>query len=154
MLLLEAGGQADLPEIAVPPDWLKLSGSAVDWRYVTTGQADLGGRVVPYPRGKVLGGSSSINALAYQHGHASGYDRWVAAGCPGWGFLDLLPYFRRAETFSGGASTPAPEPNNSSPVRRRSNPDSRGSRLPHRYRPDAASVRSIRIERDAASVAG
>ena len=50
MLLLEAGGQADLPEIAVPPDWPKLSGSAVDWRYVTTGQADLGGRVVPYPR--------------------------------------------------------------------------------------------------------
>lgn len=103
VLLLEAGGPADLPEIAVPSAWPKLSGSAVDWRYVTTGQADLGGRIVPYPRGKVLGGSSSINALAYQHGHASGYDRWVAAGCPGWGFLDLLPYFRRAETFSGGA---------------------------------------------------
>jgi choline dehydrogenase len=103
VLLLEAGGPADLPEIAVPPDWPKLSGSAVDWRYVTAAQADLGGRVVPYPRGKVLGGSSSINALAYQHGHASGYDRWVANGCPGWGFADLLPYFRRAETFSGGA---------------------------------------------------
>jgi choline dehydrogenase len=103
VLLLEAGGPADLPEIAVPPDWPKLSGSAVDWRYVTTAQADLGGRVVPYPRGKVLGGSSSINALAYQRGHASGYDRWGAAGCPGWGFADLLPYFRRAETFSGGA---------------------------------------------------
>jgi choline dehydrogenase-like flavoprotein len=103
VLLLEAGGPADMPEIAIPSDWPKLSGSAVDWRYVTTGQADLGGRVVPYPRGKVLGGSSSTNALAYQHGHASGYDRWVAAGCPGWGFLDLLPYFRRAETFSGGA---------------------------------------------------
>jgi choline dehydrogenase-like flavoprotein len=103
VLLLEAGGPADMPEIAVPSAWPKLSGSAVDWRYVTTGQADLGGRVVPYPRGKVLGGSSSINALAYQHGHPSGYDRWVANGCAGWGFLDLLPYFRRAETFSGGA---------------------------------------------------
>jgi choline dehydrogenase len=103
VLLLEAGGPADLPEIAVPSAWPKLSGSAVDWRYVTSGQANLGGRIVPYPRDKVLGGSSSINALAYQHGHASGYDRWVAAGCPGWGFLDLLPYFRRAETFSGGA---------------------------------------------------
>ena len=103
VLLLEAGGPATLPEIAVPADWPKLSGSAVDWRYVTTPQSGLGGRVVPYPRGKVLGGSSAINALAYQHGHPSGYDRWSAAGCPGWGFADLLPYFRRAESFSDGA---------------------------------------------------
>ena len=103
VLLLEAGGPATLPEIAVPADWPRLSGSAVDWRYATTAQSGLGGRVVPYPRGKVLGGSSAINALAYQHGHPSGYDRWAAAGCPGWGFADLLPYFRRAETFSGGA---------------------------------------------------
>jgi choline dehydrogenase-like flavoprotein len=103
VLVLEAGGPATLPEIAVPADWPRLSGSAVDWRYATTAQSGLGGRVVPYPRGKVLGGSSAINALAYQPGHPSGYDRWAAAGCPGWGFADLLPYFRRAETFSGGA---------------------------------------------------
>ena len=103
VLLLEAGGPATMPEIAVPADWPKLSGSAVDWRYATTAQSGLGGRVVPYPRGKVLGGSSAINALAYQHGHPSGYDRWSAAGCPGWGFADLLPYFRRAESFSDGA---------------------------------------------------
>jgi len=103
VLLLEAGGSATLPDIAVPADWPQLSGSAVDWRYDTTAQSGLGGRVVPYPRGKVLGGSSAINALAYQRGHPTGYDRWVAAGCPGWGSADLLPYFRRAETFSGGA---------------------------------------------------
>jgi choline dehydrogenase-like flavoprotein len=103
VLLLEAGGHATMPEIAIPADWPELSGSAVDWRYVTTAQAALGDRVVPYPRGKVMGGSSAINALAYQHGHPSGYDRWAAEGCPGWGFADLLPYFRRAETFSGGA---------------------------------------------------
>jgi pyridoxine 4-oxidase len=103
VLLLEAGGPATMPEIAVPADWPKLSGSAVDWRYATTAQSSLGGRIVPYPRGKVLGGSSAINALAYQHGHPSGYDRWSAAGCPGWGFADLLPYFRRAESFSDGA---------------------------------------------------
>jgi choline dehydrogenase len=103
VLLLEAGGPASMPEIAIPADWPELSGSAVDWRYVTTAQAALGDRIVPYPRGKVLGGSSAINALAYQRGHPSGYDRWVAEGCPGWGFADLLPYFRRAETFSGGA---------------------------------------------------
>jgi pyridoxine 4-oxidase len=103
VLLLEAGGPATLPAIAVPSDWPGLSGSAIDWRYATTAQPGLGGRVVPYPRGKVLGGSSAINALAYQRGHPSGYDRWAAAGCPGWGFTDLLPCFRRAETFSGGA---------------------------------------------------
>jgi choline dehydrogenase-like flavoprotein len=103
VLLLEAGGPASMPAIAIPPDWPELSGSAVDWRYVTTAQGGLGDRVVPYPRGKVLGASSSINGLAYQHGHPSGYDRWAAEGCPGWGFSDLLPYFRRAETFSAGA---------------------------------------------------
>jgi pyridoxine 4-oxidase len=103
VLLLEPGDPASLPEIAVPADWPRLTGSAVDWRYNTTAQSGFGGRLVPYPRGKVLGGSSAINALAYQRGHPSGYDRWGAAGCPGWGFADLLPYFRRAETFSGGA---------------------------------------------------
>ena len=103
VLLLEAGGPATMPGIAVPADWPELSGSAVDWRYVTTAQSALGDRIVPYPRGKVLGGSSAINGLAYQHGHPSGYDRWAAEGCPGWSFADLLPYFRRAETFSAGA---------------------------------------------------
>ena len=103
VLLIEAGGPATLPQIAVPADWPALSGGAVDWRYVTTAQAGLGGRIVPYPRGKVLGGSSAINGLAYQHGHRSGYDRWVREGCAGWGFDDLLPFFKRAETFSGGA---------------------------------------------------
>jgi len=100
VLLIEAGGPARLPAIADPPDWPELQGSAVDWRYVTTPQPGLGGHVVPYPRGKVVGGSSAINALAYQRGHPAAYDRWPA----GWRFADLLPYFRRAETFSGGGS--------------------------------------------------
>ena len=103
VLMIEAGGPATLQQIAVPADWPSLSGSAVDWRYVTTPQSGLGGRLVPYPRGKVLGGSSAINGLAYQHGHRSGYDRWLREGCAGWGFDDLLPWFKRAETFSGGA---------------------------------------------------
>ncbi|HJS86724.1 MAG TPA: GMC oxidoreductase [Acetobacteraceae bacterium] len=100
VLLIEAGGPADLPAIADPPDWPQLQGSPVDWRYKTVPQAGLGGRVVPYPRGKVLGGSGAINALAYQRGHPAAYDRWPA----GWRYADLLPYFKRAETFSGGAS--------------------------------------------------
>ena len=98
VLLVEAGGPATLPAIADPPDWPELQGSSVDWRYATIPQPGLGGRIVPYPRGKVIGGSSAINALAYQRGHPAAYDRWPE----GWRFADLLPYFRRAETFSGG----------------------------------------------------
>ncbi len=100
VLLVEAGGQATLPAIADPPEWPKLQGSDVDWRYVTTPQPGLGGRIIRCPRGKVLGGSSAINALAYQRGHPAAYDRWPE----GWRFKDLLPYFKRAETFSGGGN--------------------------------------------------
>jgi choline dehydrogenase-like flavoprotein len=99
VLLIEAGGPAKLAAIADPPDWPGLQGSEVDWRYATTPQPGLGGRVVPCPRGRVVGGSSAINALAYQRGHPAAYDRWPE----GWRHADLLPYFKRAETFSGGA---------------------------------------------------
>jgi choline dehydrogenase len=99
VLLVEAGGPATLPAIADPPEWPALQGSEVDWRYLTTPQPGLGGRVVTCPRGKVVGGSSAINALAYQRGHPAAYDRWP----DGWRFADLLPFFKRAETFSGGA---------------------------------------------------
>jgi choline dehydrogenase len=100
VLVLEAGGQAKLAAIADPPEWPKLQGSQVDWRYLTVPQPGLGGRIIRCPRGKVVGGSSTINALAYQRGHPAAYDRWPA----GWRAADLLPYFKRAETFSGGAS--------------------------------------------------
>jgi choline dehydrogenase-like flavoprotein len=100
VLLIEAGAPATLPAISVPPDWPQLQGSSADWRYVTVPQRHLGGRIIPYPRGKVVGGSSAINALAYQRGHRAAFDRWPES----WRFADLLPYFRRAETFSGGSS--------------------------------------------------
>lgn len=100
VLLIEAGGPAKLAAVAVPPEWPKLQGSEIDWRYSTTPQPELGGRAVSYPRGKVVGGSSAINALAYQRGHSAAYDRWPE----GWRHADLLPYFKRAETFSGGAN--------------------------------------------------
>jgi choline dehydrogenase-like flavoprotein len=99
VLLIEAGGRADLAAVANPPQWPKLQGSALDWRYVTTPQPGLGDRTITCPRGKAVGGSSVINALAYQRGHPAAYDRWP----PGWRHADLLPYFKRAETFSGGA---------------------------------------------------
>ena len=104
VLVIEAGGPASLSPsaraVADPPDWPTLTGSALDWRYETVPQPGLGGRTMPYPRGKAVGGSSIINALAYQAGHPAAYDRWPA----GWRHADLLPYFKRAETFSGGAS--------------------------------------------------
>lgn len=100
VLVIEAGGRSNLPAVADPPLWPTLSGSDLDWRYATVPQPGLDGRIVPYPRGKVLGGSSVINALAYQAGHPAAYDRWP----PGWRHADLLPYFKRAETFSGGGS--------------------------------------------------
>jgi choline dehydrogenase-like flavoprotein len=100
VLVLEAGGQAKLAAIADPPEWPKLQGSQVDWRYSTVPQPGLGGRIIRCPRGKVVGGSSAINALAHQRGHPAAYDRWPE----GWRAADLLPYFKRSETFSGGAS--------------------------------------------------
>ena len=100
VLVVEAGGQAKLAAIADPPEWPKLQGSQVDWRYLTVPQPALGGRIIRCPRGKVVGGSSTINALAYQRGHPAAYDRWPE----GWRAADLLSYFKRAETFSGGAS--------------------------------------------------
>ncbi len=100
VLVIEAGSRATLPAVADAPLWPTLSGSALDWRYATVPQRGLDGRIVPYPRGKVVGGSSVINALAYQAGHPAAYDRWPA----GWRHADLLPYFKRAETFSGGGN--------------------------------------------------
>ena len=100
VLLVEAGGVARSPAIADPPEWPRLQGSEYDWRYATVPQPGLGGRVVGCPRGKVVGGSSAINALAYQRGHPAGYESWPA----GWRAAELLPFFRRAESFSGGAN--------------------------------------------------
>ena len=100
VLLIEAGMRSTLPAVAIPPAWPSLQESALDWRYETRPQPGLDGRTITCPRGKAVGGSSIINALAYQRGHAAAYDRWPA----GWRHADLLPYFRRAETFSGGAN--------------------------------------------------
>jgi choline dehydrogenase len=100
VLLIEAGGPAKVPAVAVPPEWPTLQGGPLDWKYATTPQPGLGGRIIPCPRGKAVGGSSVINALAYQRGHPASYDRWPR----GWRHVDLLPYFKRAETFSGGAN--------------------------------------------------
>ena len=101
VLLLEAGAADTKPELAVPPAWPGLWGTEVDYAYTTVPQAGTGGVAQPWPRGRTLGGSSAINAMVFLRGHRDDYDRWAAAGCTGWGFDALLPYFRRLETVAG-----------------------------------------------------
>ncbi|MET7747708.1 GMC family oxidoreductase N-terminal domain-containing protein [Micromonospora sp. NPDC005367] len=101
VLLIEAGA-AEGPElVAVPPAWPALIGSTADWGFATVPQNGNDGVVHPYPRGKVFGGSSSINAMAFMRGHASGYDAWARNGADGWGYDDLLPFFKRSERAPG-----------------------------------------------------
>ena len=99
VLLLEAGSGERTPAMTVPDAWPELLGSTADWAGHTSAQADAG--PVPYPRGKTLGGSGAINAMAHVRGHRAVYDGWAAAGAAGWGFADLLPYFRRSEHAEG-----------------------------------------------------
>ena len=99
VLLLEAGSAERTRAMTVPDAWPHLLGTAADWAGVTTSQADAG--PVAYPRGRTLGGSASINAMAHVRGHRAIYDGWAAGGAAGWGFADLLPYFRRSEQTEG-----------------------------------------------------
>jgi choline dehydrogenase len=99
VLLLEAGNSGPAGIIDAAASWPQLTGSDADWGGVTVPQALAG--PVPYPRGKVLGGSGAINAMAHVRGHAGIYDAWEAAGAHGWGFAGLLPFFRRSEHADG-----------------------------------------------------
>jgi choline dehydrogenase len=99
VLLLEAGSAEPARAMIVPDAWPELIGSAADWAGVTTAQADAG--PVAYPRGRAVGGSGAINAMAHVRGHRAVYDGWAAGGAAGWGFADLLPYFRRSEQADG-----------------------------------------------------
>jgi choline dehydrogenase-like flavoprotein len=102
--LLEAGGSDRNVLIHCPAGLALLAkGSTANWGFETVPQAGLNGRRGYVPRGKVLGGSSSINAMVYTRGQPEDYDAWAAAGNPGWGWDDVLPYFRRAEHNERGA---------------------------------------------------
>jgi choline dehydrogenase len=105
VLLLEAGPPDSAEEIHIPAAVNLLFKSAYDWDYQTVQQDRIGGRSVYWPRGRVLGGSSSINAMIYTRGSRYDYDTWRHDyGCEGWGYADLLPYFLRAEDNARGAS--------------------------------------------------
>jgi choline dehydrogenase len=105
VLLLEAGPPDDADEIHIPAAINLLFQSRYDWNYQTTTQERVAGRSVYWPRGRTLGGSSSINAMIYIRGSRYDYDSWRDDyGCAGWGYTDLMPYFLRAEDNSRGAS--------------------------------------------------
>lgn len=105
VLLLEAGPSDDNRFIRIPATFVRVIGSARTWVYETTPQAAANGRAMYIPQGRTLGGSSSVNAMVYIRGQAADYDDWAAAGCKGWAWSDVLPYFRKAEAnqrLSGG----------------------------------------------------
>jgi choline dehydrogenase len=104
VLLLEAGGKDDYFWIHIPVGYLYTIGNPrTDWCYVTEPDAGLNGRSIGYARGKVLGGSSSINAMIYMRGQRSDYDHWASLGLRGWGWDDVLPVFKRSEDYEHGA---------------------------------------------------
>ncbi|MGH3786708.1 MAG: GMC family oxidoreductase N-terminal domain-containing protein [Pseudonocardiaceae bacterium] len=100
VLLLEAGAAQPLEAMSVPAAWPTLRGSSADWANMTTPQSELQ-KAVAWPRGRALGGSSSINAMMFARGHRSSYDAWEVAGGKGWGFEGLLPCFQRSEHAEG-----------------------------------------------------
>jgi choline dehydrogenase len=100
VLLLEAGVEDKEAKIAVPAAFYKLFKTEVDWDLQTEPQENMGGRRLYQPRGKTLGGSSSINAMLYIRGHRADYDAWAAAGNPGWSYEEVLPYFKKSEQQS------------------------------------------------------
>jgi choline dehydrogenase-like flavoprotein len=102
--VIEAGGPDAEPEIYVPVTFARLFKTSFDWDYDTDPEPGLDGRRVYLPRGKVLGGSSSINAMVYIRGNRADYDGWAAAGADGWSYDDVLPYFRRSEDNERGAN--------------------------------------------------
>lgn len=104
VLLLEAGGADSAREIHIPAAFSKLFKTAVDWDYSTEPEPQLHNRKLYWPRGKVLGGSSSINAMIYIRGNPADFDHWRDLGSPGWGFADVLPYFKKSEDQERGES--------------------------------------------------
>ncbi len=102
--LVEAGGQDDNPAIHDPGRAWELWNSEVDYAYATEPQVHAAGTTVFWPRGKVLGGSGSLNGMIYVRGHHADYDNWAHNGAAGWSYDEVLPYFRRSEDFEDGAS--------------------------------------------------
>ena len=104
VLLLEAGKKDNYFWIDIPVGYLYTIGNPrTDWCFETEAETGLNGRSIGYARGKVLGGCSSINAMIYMRGQQYDYDHWAELGNRGWGWQDVLPVFRRSESYQHGA---------------------------------------------------
>jgi choline dehydrogenase len=104
VLIVEAGGRDNWIWLHIPVGYLYAIGNPrADWMFKTAPEPNLGGRSIAYPRGRVVGGSSAINAMIYMRGQAADYDGWRQLGLSGWGWDDVLPYFLRQEDHHGGA---------------------------------------------------
>ena len=104
--LLEAGPKDRNPWIHIPVGYFRTMGNpGTDWRYQTEKDPGIAGRSIKWPRGRVLGGSSSINGLLYVRGQPQDYDGWAQMGNSGWSWDDVLPYFKRAESWKGPNGT-------------------------------------------------
>ena len=105
VLVVEAGGSDKRFWIQTPIGYGKtFYDESVNWKYHTEPEPGINNRQSYWPRGKVVGGSSSINAMVFIRGQHQDYDDWRDAGNPGWGWQDVLPYFRKMETFSDGGT--------------------------------------------------
>ena len=105
VVLLEAGPKDRHPMIHVPAGIRTLlEHPVINWNYSSEPEEGSGGRRIHWPRGKVLGGSSSINGMLYVRGNPADYDGWAQRGCAGWGYDDVLPYFMKSEDFRGDGS--------------------------------------------------
>ena len=104
VLLLEAGGEAASVRLDMPAAFGEaMSLRRFNWNYWSVPESGLGGRPMQTPRGRVLGGSSSINGMMFVRGNPLDYEGWEAMGAKGWSYREVLPYFKRSETFAGGA---------------------------------------------------
>ena len=104
VLLLEAGPEDKALSIKMPAACLSnLKSTKHNWAFQGEAEPELGGRRLQHDRGKALGGSSSINGMCFIRGNALDYEGWRQAGCEGWSYADVLPYFKRMENYSGGA---------------------------------------------------
>ncbi|HEX5851923.1 MAG TPA: GMC family oxidoreductase N-terminal domain-containing protein, partial [Solirubrobacteraceae bacterium] len=104
VLLLEAGGADRSLKIKIPAAFPEQFHTKLDWDYATEPEPHVDGRELYMPRGKALGGSSSMNAMLYVRGRPLDYDGWEAQGAPGWGYADVLAYFVKAEDNVRGPS--------------------------------------------------
>lgn len=103
VLLLEAGGRDNYIWVKIPVGYLYCIGNQLtDWGFSTEAEAGLNGRSLGYPRGKIMGGCSAINGMIYMRGQADDYDGWRQAGNTGWGWDDVLPYFKKSEDYFAG----------------------------------------------------